>query len=51
MPHLLAALAKFDNLKLVENIEGENSKWLPVAMKLRFNRAFRIVTNKVKEFL
>jgi glycosyltransferase involved in cell wall biosynthesis len=37
--------------ELVENVEGENSKWLPVAMKLRFNRVFRIVTNKVKEFL
>lgn len=37
--------------KLVENVEGENSRWLPVAMKLRFNRGFRIVTNKVKEFI
>jgi hypothetical protein len=37
--------------KLVENVEGENPKWLPIAMKLRFNRGFRIVANKVKEFL
>jgi len=45
VPHLLAALAKFDNLKLVENVESENFKWLPIAMMLRFNRGFRIVTN------